>query len=1340
MLCQQEVLMSKVGKIIVGAVAVVAGVLTGNFALAVKGAALVGSTLFSPKGGKRRASETTLEIGEVPRQAIVGRAATAGSLVDAFNFGGKYGTDWELLILALADHQSDALEGFYVNDSYVNFAGDGDVAGYNGQLKVWFRNGAAGQQLPSVVLTNGACWTSSDRGTGISYVVVAYKADATDAKNPVWSNGRPSFLWVLRGALCYDPRKDSTVGGSGNHRWNDPTTREWSENAIVCRYNFVRGFYAENRVGQPDQLLVGRGLSAVEAPPSNLFHRANLCDEAVDGESRYRVGGIIQATETFIEVENDFAAACAGTIVQPEGAVEIDPGEARAAVVTITDRDLVVGSKVKRRWFPSVNDRSWINTVLASYIEPQYKWSAHTAPVRRDPADIVADRAPREESLQLGFVTWIKQAGRVAEISRRLGRLFVRTEIVLPPRFAELEEGDWIIWQSDRYLKGQALTFRIDAWGSDRAWHHSLVLRQISASCYSDTAPLTNGSVAISQPDRGPIGAPLATEWTLEAGQLDAGDIRTPALIVTGASTNTSANFVRMEYTAGASAPTAATVWNDLGVSGPDVKRREIPVAPGGTYWLGISYSVNGIQGERLLLGPVTALSITYPNGSPIQDLSPNIAAAAGMGPALNQNSAFDVYDADNQPVGWGVFNGSISRRANTSQSTRGSDALNINGVVFAFGEPFNVYEGQALWLEGRAYCTANATVGAAPTLAAYLAYLDGVGNNTGQTAFALNAPVAAGTAVQALPTKTVVPAGSGIKKAQWRFYTGGNDAGAEIVLDYLAAYSSEPAATVGAQTGANLRDASGMIITDPAIMNSRVAIPFAGANLPNWRVAGNTIEKITAGWNSGIHSPIPLGGTAVVRARLLNSSYAMIGITTFNSTLASYEEAIDFKIYANSASGFYMVGVGESYTQTTQAIANGDVVEVNCNARSINFLVNGSPIASPVPISIRLVWFPAFAAFGSAIFEEIHCGPFTDDLVRDSSGLALNDAQFRNVDMRLTGNAGMLYLTNSTNANIDAVPLADAGINALAYEAQIDLDSAFLAEGSVNRFYTATERTHLATVEAGADVTANAQVTVISPVAQVIYQNYDGSLKPNQTWALLTPSIKQNNVDIRGNNDVSIDLIPNANFTASVNATNGDPNKNRIAITVAAPGNLRFNVSVGTRTDGPFAIPFTLIRDDPPSGGGSGSSGTSSASDSSFPTLASSSYNQITRQNAGELPMSIVVAAGQTINYSLAATYQYYFTAYSGPVEAERTLKIKVGYRVAGTTGLFTFGPEFIGYESVWNRNDSYGDPGMVNATGAFTGLAAGTYEIGFFAALNLTSANGEMTIIDGTAEAGAV
>lgn len=618
--------MSKVVKIIAGVALAVVGAVTGNWQLILAGVSMIGGALLQPKlGNKRRAAASAqVQLGEVPREAIVGTASTAGSLVDAFNYGGKYGTDWEVLVLALADHRCAGLQGFYVNDAYVAYAADGYVAGYNNQLQVFWRSGTETQTVPAILTANGPGWTANDNGAGVAYVVVAYKADDPEASNPVWPGGRPRFQWIVRGALCYDARKDSSVGGAGAHRIDNPATWEYSDNPIVTRYKWVRGFYACDRVGDPAQLLIGRGLSATEAPPANVFARANLCDELVGGEKRYRVGGAIGAAEPYIEIEEDFASACAGTIVQPEGCVEIDPGEARAIVATFTDRDLVVGSRV--RWnngLLSTGSDEWINTVVVSYIDPAQKWAEHAAPVLRDPADIVTDKRPRERRVLLGFVQWVKQAQRVGEIQRRFGRLKGRGEVTLPPRFANIEEGDWVQWQSDRRFKGATMTFRVEAWGSDEKWHHTLTLRQISASVYSDTAPLDDGSIAAQQPAPPAIGAPAVGAWTLAAGHQEAGGLATPILIVAGATDDSKARFVRIEYVQSATAPDGATQWNDTGVTGPDVTRKEIPAAPGGTYYAAVSYVVDNVRGTRRILGPVTVGAITLPDGTPIEDREP---------------------------------------------------------------------------------------------------------------------------------------------------------------------------------------------------------------------------------------------------------------------------------------------------------------------------------------------------------------------------------------------------------------------------------------------------------------------------------------------------------------------------------------------------------------------------------------------------------------------------------------------------------------------------------------------------------------------------------------------
>ena len=611
-----------------GGTMILAGVGTASSIATVAGAVSLLATTISVLAAKtpaRLASEMTIQLGELPRAGLFGECFTAGSLVDAFNFGGKYGTDWECLIIRLADHKCEGLTGFYVNDTYVPYTGDGNVPEFENSssgrdgLHFYFRADTANDPLPTELTDEWPGYTAGDIGQSGCDVIVFYRADKPTAKHPVWSGGRPRFGFVVKGKLCYDPRLDDTVGGTGDHRWDDPDTWEWSENAAVCRYNWVRGIYANDDVSDAAQLLVGRGLSAEEAPPANIFAAANLCDEDVDGDARYRVAGPVYADQAFLEVEEMFALATGGTVITHEGAVELEPGAAKSVVATFTDDDLLVGSKVA--WNGGVlsdSDGGWINTVIANYVEPDQQWNNHDAPVVRDEADILADGGPREAPLQLRLVKWVAQAQRVAEINRRLGRLWGRAAVTLGPRFCEIEAGDWIQWQSDRRFAGETRTFRVEAYSIDEKWQNTLTLREIATSVYGEDA-VFEPDYSVSTPTTPPpdVGAPEGAQWSLAEVVLTSAGVDVPALQITGdAGDDESVEQIRFEYWKDDGIINPVTdpddpTWSVFGNFPPDTTKVDITGIEGGAdYYAAVTYLVSGEAGDRLVLGPVTAADV----------------------------------------------------------------------------------------------------------------------------------------------------------------------------------------------------------------------------------------------------------------------------------------------------------------------------------------------------------------------------------------------------------------------------------------------------------------------------------------------------------------------------------------------------------------------------------------------------------------------------------------------------------------------------------------------------------------------------------------------------------
>lgn len=445
---------------------------------------------------ERQASVINIQLGETPREAVFGTTTTGGSLVDAFSYGGQYGTDTFAQCIALADHEISRIVGYYVDDTYVPWSANGVQAGFNGKLSLLFQNATeAGHAPPSVALANG--WSASDVGRGVARIWAFVTYD-----EQVWSQGFPRFRWVLEGAKVYDPRRDADLGYSGANPcdFDDPSTWVVSQNPILLDYAYRRGIYVAGRHQQAGQLLVGRGLSALEAPPAAIIAAANVCDEVMGpGALRYRAAGVIRADQPFVEVAEMFAAACAGVIVQREGGVEIEPGQAKAAVVTITDGDLVVGEPVGFSSFLPDTEGGRVNTVVPRYVSPDQGWKDHAGPVRRSQDDIIADGGPREATLALALVTDADQADRSAEIARRLYRLERRATIVLPPRFAYLEEGDWIAWTSARH-GGATVRYRIETWSRGENWRMRLTLREIAASVFGEADPIADQAIPAPPP------------------------------------------------------------------------------------------------------------------------------------------------------------------------------------------------------------------------------------------------------------------------------------------------------------------------------------------------------------------------------------------------------------------------------------------------------------------------------------------------------------------------------------------------------------------------------------------------------------------------------------------------------------------------------------------------------------------------------------------------------------------------------------------------------------------------------------------------------------------------
>ena len=107
-------------------------------------------------------------------------------------------------------------------------------------------------------------WDANHPMTGCAGLALffTYNEDA-------YPSGLPNVSAVVRGAKVYDPRLDSTAGGSGAHRLADSSTWQWSESPPL-----LIGYYVMSELG-------GR-LPSTAIRWADVADAANACDQQVD--------------------------------------------------------------------------------------------------------------------------------------------------------------------------------------------------------------------------------------------------------------------------------------------------------------------------------------------------------------------------------------------------------------------------------------------------------------------------------------------------------------------------------------------------------------------------------------------------------------------------------------------------------------------------------------------------------------------------------------------------------------------------------------------------------------------------------------------------------------------------------------------------------------------------------------------------------------------------------------------------------------------------------------------------------------------------------------------------
>jgi hypothetical protein len=396
----------------------------------------------------------TLTGGTQPASFILGRFATAGVAVcPAMSHGkvGKTPNAYLTYVIELGDIPGMTLDEVICDGEVVTFGGTPEPdygmraqGPFTDYLFVKYYDGTQTAADPMLLSRYGSYperpWTSDMVGTGICYVIVTMRY------NRELFQGFPKLRFVLGGIPLYDPRKDSTNGGAGPHRWANRATWEPSSNPVVQVYNIARGVTVA-----PGQVW-GGSYAAADVPSAVWIAEANKADQLVTlqaggSEPRYRTAFEVLTSDEPASVIEELLKGCAGAIADIGGVLKLRVGGPGLPVFFFDDADTLVTKGAEFDPHPGF-DRTF-NGVTATYPDPESLWEPAEAPPRTNATWEAEDGGRRlVASLQFDAVPHKVQVQRLMRAYIRDERRFRRHAVPLGPRAIVVEPLDTVSWTS----------------------------------------------------------------------------------------------------------------------------------------------------------------------------------------------------------------------------------------------------------------------------------------------------------------------------------------------------------------------------------------------------------------------------------------------------------------------------------------------------------------------------------------------------------------------------------------------------------------------------------------------------------------------------------------------------------------------------------------------------------------------------------------------------------------------------------------------------------------------------------------------------------------------------
>jgi hypothetical protein len=269
-----------------------------------------------------------------------------------------------------------AIDEVYVDDKLVTFDGaltNGTLRGVSSSDTNYYKGGESlisiqpffglDNQSASSLLDETTNWTENHKLSGLAYVALRFKWNQ-DAYN-----GLPEVRVTLRGKKIYDPRLDTTKGGSGLHRQDDPTTWAYSANSSLILLDYLRN----SRYGK------GLPNDAFEDEYNTFKTSANTCDTQVtpySGASTinlFETNAVLDTEKKLIENVRELLVPMRAIFNYTQGKYKIIIEGSGASQLLLTKDNVVSEVKIQGE---SKSEK--FNRVIGTYTNPDKDYQSDT--------------------------------------------------------------------------------------------------------------------------------------------------------------------------------------------------------------------------------------------------------------------------------------------------------------------------------------------------------------------------------------------------------------------------------------------------------------------------------------------------------------------------------------------------------------------------------------------------------------------------------------------------------------------------------------------------------------------------------------------------------------------------------------------------------------------------------------------------------------------------------------------------------------------------------------------------------------------------------------------------